>query len=571
MGRVRRDHEPTKLSRGQPWARVITGVSRFGKSAIAPELVPELTPTVPVRAVALLISDSSTQRMFASIAATLNLEAVVVNDTERAGLAEFGRFELMIADLGIARQLRPLLNELQSTGEQVRPALVAIGASASLTTEVEDGAFDAVLSPTATPADLTARLSVILYSHRALARRYQSALEELHLNRNIFRSVTNGISVANAQLPDMPLLYVNPAFELMTGYSFEEVEGKNCRFLQADDRDQPGLTLIREALRQRRQTVAIIRNHRKDGSSFWNELTLSPIRNRDGELTHFVGIQMDVTERVELESALRQSEKLAAVGRLASSISHEINNPLEAVMNLLYLAEQTAPQTDDAAEMRGYLRQADQELRRVKLITAQSLRFYKQSTGPEAVLCSDLLQSVLDLYQSRLSNYNVEAALRERATQHIVGLASELRQVLSNLVGNAIDAMKAGGGRLLLRTRQATWWRSEKTGVLLTIADTGTGIPRETLSEIYKAFFTTKGVAGTGLGLWISSEIVARHRGHLKVRSSTEPGRSYTIFELFLPFQGTAGTEGSSKDSSLRITVEPSGMRVGALEGRMRE
>ncbi len=224
----------------------------------------------------------------------------------------------------------------------------------------------------------------------------------------------------------MPLMYVNPSFEIMTGYSLEEVEGKNCRFLQRGEKDQPGLTLIREAIRQERQTVAVLRNYRKDGSSFWNELTLSPIRNRDGVLTHFVGIQLDVTERIELESALRESEKLAAVGRLASSISHEINNPLEAIVNLIYLAEQTASKAEDNQESVTYLQQADQELQRVKLLTAQSLRFYKQSTGPEAVLSHDLLVSVIDLYKPRFINYNVTLDLRERSTQHIVGLGSEL-------------------------------------------------------------------------------------------------------------------------------------------------
>ena len=329
----------------------------------------------------------------------------------------------------------------------------------------------------------------------------------------------------------------------MTGYSMEDVQGINCRFLQSDEREQPGLTLIREAIKQERQTTAVIRNYRRDGTMFWNELTLSPIRNRDGVVTHFVGIQMDVTERVEMESALRQSEKLAAVGRLASAISHEINNPLEAVMNLLYLAEQTAVRTEANAESLLYLQQADAELQRVKQITAQSLRFYKQSSSPEAVLMTDLVQSVLDVYRARLLNYGVDAVVRERSTQHIVGLGSELRQVLSNLVSNALDATKGlgGQGRLQVRTREATRWPHDTGGVLVTVADNGTGIPVDVIKRIYTAFYTTKGVGGTGLGLWISSEIVARHRGHLKVRSRTDEGKSYTVFQLFLPFQGPAG------------------------------
>ncbi len=495
--------------------------------------------------VALLISDLPLLRVFQSIASSLGLDSETLSEN-KARSVDLGGYEMVVADEPVAKWLRPLINEVFITAEQVKPVLVALTRAGGSGAVFHDSDFDAVLAIPAATSDLAARLSVVLYSHRALAQRYQSALEELTLNRNIFRSVTNGISVANAQLPDMPLVYVNPSFELMTGYCLEDVEGKNCRFLQGDEHDQPGLTLIREAIAQQRRTVAVIRNFRKDGSPFWNEFTLSPIRNHEGTLTHFVGIQSDVTERIEFESALRESEKLAAVGRLASSISHEINNPLEAVMNLVYLAKETIPKTTDSDEVRKYLEQADHELQRVKLITAQSLRFYKQSSGPEAVLCKDLLETVLDLYRSRLMNYDVALELRHRSTQHIVGMASELRQVLSNLIGNAIDAMKSSGGKLVVRSREATLWSQGKTGVLITIADTGTGMSKDVLQKIYQAFYTTKGDAGTGLGLWITSGIVSRHRGSLKVRSSPERGRSYTVFQLFLPFQGASGLPGDS-------------------------
>ena len=364
-------------------------------------------------------------------------------------------------------------------------------------------------------------------------------MEELRLNRNIFKSVTSGISIANAQLPDMPLTYVNPAFEVMTGYSIEEVEGRNCRFLQMDHTNQPGLTLIREALAAKREATAVIQNYRKDGSAFWNELLLSPIYNRDGELTHFVGIQHDVTERIEFENALRESEKLAAVGRLASAIAHEINNPLEAVMNLLYLAQVT----DSAIEARQYVEQADREVQRIKLITAQSLRFYKQSTAPQAGTCADLRSSILDLFGPRLANFHIPLETRIRTGRHIVCLESEIRQVLSNLITNGIDAMKSTGGRLLIRAREGTDWASGATGITITVADTGTGMSAETLQHLYKAFYTTKGAAGTGLGLWISHEIVRKHAGRLRVRSRQLPGRSGTVFQLFLPFQSVSSMD----------------------------
>ncbi|MGI4756948.1 MAG: PAS domain S-box protein, partial [Janthinobacterium lividum] len=319
--------------------------------------------------VGLLIEDGTWRRLLE--AAVLNLD--LVPSTLQKGQLDAGQvasFEMIIADESSAHDLRSVIYEAQhAAGAEIKPALIAVVAAPyKPSADKKDSSdFDAVLAMPEMPANLTTQLSVALYAHRAFARRYQSAMEELNLNRNIFKSVTNGISVANAQLPDMPLMYVNPAFEVMTGYSLEDVEGKNCRFLQGDDRDQPGLTLIREAIEQSRETVAVIRNYRRDGSFFWNELSLSPIRDAQGVLTHVVGIQMDVTERVEFETALRESEKLAAVGRLASSIAHEINNPLEAVMNLVYLAEQSMPKTSENEEAQKYLSQADEELRRVKL------------------------------------------------------------------------------------------------------------------------------------------------------------------------------------------------------------
>jgi signal transduction histidine kinase len=230
---------------------------------------------------------------------------------------------------------------------------------------------------------------------------------------------------------------------------------------------------------------------------------------------------------------LRESEKLAAVGRLASSIAHEINNPLESVMNLVYLAQHA----EEAADVRRYLQVADEELKRVSLITAQSLRFYKQSTRPTAIYSAELMDSVSSMYAGLMDNSHVSLQRRYRSERKMVCLESEIRQVLNNLVRNAIDAMRMRGGTLVLRSREATDWRSGVRGVAITVADTGSGMSAETIQSIYKAFFTTKGIGGTGLGLWISSEIVARHKGRLLVRSSQCEGKRGTVFVLWLPFE----------------------------------
>jgi PAS domain S-box-containing protein len=491
----------------------------------------------PVKSsIGLMIEDRVNFRLIESASAQLQLTPVALTE-DSLSLETLSGLELVVVDEPIASRVHSILTSRgeDQLDERTIPAIIAICSYDQNTVpsmESQNSSFDGCLWLPQAPPLITAQLSVILYSHRAFARRYHSALEELNLNRRIFLSVTSGISVADATLPDLPLTYVNPAFEVMTGYTLEEIQGKNCRFLQREERGQPALGTIRQAIERGREVTAVLKNFRKDGTPFWNELSLSPIRNREGQLTHFVGIQNDVTARVELETALRESEKLAAVGRLASSIAHEINNPLESVMNLIYLAQLG----DNSPDSRHYLDMADKELQRVKLITSRSLRFYKQSTRPHAVRSADLLNSVLDVYQSRLQNHSVTVELRERSTQSIVCMDSEIRQVLNNLVSNAIDAMNGKGGRLLVRSRETTDWRSGAKGVMITIADTGSGISPETMKNVYKAFYTTKGIGGTGLGLWISSEIVERHHGRLLVRSSQCEGRSGTVFELFLPY-----------------------------------
>ena len=486
----------------------------------------------PRSTVAVLVANATWRRLIEATLVQLELSSVVLG-LDEAAEALTGGHELIIADEGLAREIHGQVpRDVQSDG--LNAALLAVRGAGVDPAADQAMPFEGLLIMPQEPSAMGAQLGLILYAHRAYARKYQTALDELRLNRRIFRSVTSGISIANALLPDLPLTYVNPAFEVMTGYSLEDVMGQNCRFLQGAEREQPGVTLLREAIKGEREVVVVMQNFRRDGTMFWNELSLSPIRNREGQLTHFVGIQSDVTARVEFEAALRESEKLAAVGRLAASIAHEINNPLESVMNLLYLARHG----DDPNQRDGYLEQADKELQRVAQITSQSLRFYKQSTKATAVRVTDLLEAVLEVYQGRFVNSGVQVERRLRTTDSIVCLESEMRQVLSNVVRNAIDAMHGRGGRLLVRAREGTEWRGGARGIVITLADTGTGIPAETIKHLYTAFFTTKGIGGTGLGLWVSAEIVLRHGGRMMVRSVVGQG---TVFQVFLPFQGLAG------------------------------
>lgn len=297
-----------------------------------------------------------------------------------------------------------------------------------------------------------------------------------------------------------------------------------------EDDLQPMQASIREAIENRVMYRTEYRVYWPDGSVHWVVASGKALYAETGEPVRMIGVTLDVTERHVAMQTLMQTEKLAAVGRLASSIAHEINNPLESVTNLLYLAMHT-PERSEAIE---YMALADVELRRVAAISSQTLQFHRQSTRPRVVTCEDLFKSVLSVYQSRLLNAKVQVEKRKRARQGMLCFDGEIRQVLNNLVSNAIDSMQGTGGRLLLRSRETTEARTGRRGVVLTIADTGSGIESHALAHIFDPFFTTKGITGTGLGLWISRGIVDRHHGWLQIR--TRVGRG-TVFALFLPFE----------------------------------
>jgi PAS domain S-box-containing protein len=265
---------------------------------------------------------------------------------------------------------------------------------------------------------------------------------------------------------------------------------------------------------------------------YWT-VSYSPVTAPDGSVQAITAASLEVTQQKRTEAALLQSEKLAVAGRLAASIAHEINNPLEAVTNLLYLAGTTT----DLVDIKTFIETAERELQRVSAITNQTLRFYRQSTNPQLIHCDALINSVIPIFQNRLTNGNIQVEKRYRAPHPVRCFEGEIRQVLSNLLGNAIDAMASRRGRLLLRARESANWHTGQRGAVVTVADNGVGIPATALSRIFEPFYTTKEVSGTGLGLWVSREIVERHGGKLSVRSSQRPGRTGAVFTIFLPFE----------------------------------
>ena len=263
---------------------------------------------------------------------------------------------------------------------------------------------------------------------------------------------------------------------------------------------------------------------------YWT-VSYFPVYGADGNIQAITAASLEITQQKKAELALMQSEKLAVVGRLASSIAHEINNPLESVTNLLYLAETSAT----LGEARQYIQTAEIELRRASAITTQTLRFHKQSSKPLEISPIDLVNSVVSVYQGRIANTGIQIVRRFKPTRRVRCFDGEIRQVLSNIISNALDAMP-NGGTLCLCSRDAINWKTGEPGIAVTIADTGHGMSDATRQKLFNPFFTTKGIIGTGLGLWVSKEIVDRHRGAIHVRSSQSPAHRGTAFTLFLPF-----------------------------------
>jgi len=235
------------------------------------------------------------------------------------------------------------------------------------------------------------------------------------------------------------------------------------------------------------------------------------------------------------QEALLRSEKLAVTGRLAASIAHEINNPLEAITNLLYLMHgELTP-----GQMKAFLADAEHELARVTEITKQTLRFYREPSQPVATEVHAVLDSVLKLFATRITAAGIVVQRDEIPSENarVLSTPGELRQVLANLVGNAVDAMRRGG-RLRVRISEHRQLGRSSRNVRITIADTGIGIPRDVLPTIFEPFVTTKGETGTGLGLWVTSEIMKKNGWRIRVRTRRDPRRSGTVFSIVIPKQG---------------------------------
>jgi signal transduction histidine kinase len=255
------------------------------------------------------------------------------------------------------------------------------------------------------------------------------------------------------------------------------------------------------------------------------------VRNTNGRPLRFIGIVMDISERKRAEAALVRSEKLASLGRLAATVAHEINNPLAAIMNLLYLAKNSP----DAPSTQRFLDTADEELKRVSHITRQALGFYREGSVPAVVSIGEILDSTVGLLQSRIHARQATIEKQYDDNVQLTAVAGELRQVVSNLLANSLDAVQENG----IITLRASYGRCPdgRRCVRLTVADNGKGIAPTDRLQIFEALFTTKDLTGTGLGLWVTKQLVEKHGGSIRVRSATRGARRGTTICVTLPAQ----------------------------------
>jgi PAS domain S-box-containing protein len=367
--------------------------------------------------------------------------------------------------------------------------------------------------------------------------------EELKQSREWFQITLKSLGEAVVATDEAGVItFINPVAQHLTGWEYPAAKGK--RFHEVvrlcDERTRLEVEDPVETVRRAQQVVSyssglILTNG--NGKEYPIELTGAPILGAS-QVLGVVVVFRDITQRRQTEQTLRTSERLSLAGRLSATIAHEVRNPLDTVTNLVYLLQHDQKSNPVAMQ---YLDMASEELARIAQITSQLLTFHRESRNPVPVNLTEVLESVLVLFSPQIKQNHVVVSKRFETDLSVRGFPGELRQVFSNLVGNALEAIPSGG-HLLLHTRESTLASDPACrGIRVTVLDNGSGIPRGVRKNLFAPFYTTKGEKGTGLGLWISRGILEKHEGTIHVASTNRNGRSGTAFSVFLPFEQKSG------------------------------
>jgi signal transduction histidine kinase len=262
-----------------------------------------------------------------------------------------------------------------------------------------------------------------------------------------------------------------------------------------------------------------------------------------GEVIGASKIARDISDRKKFERLAIQAEKIAATGRMAAAVAHEINNPLGSVLNLIFLARQPSQSPQQINE---HLATAEKELERVSHIARQTLGYYRDTGAPAEIYLHDAIENVLSIYRNRLLAHNLVVETKFNDLRKIRVRSGEMIQIFSNLVSNALDAMPQGG-KLSIATNSVR--RIDGEGLQVVVNDTGIGISRDHIGKVFEPFFSTKGNLGTGIGLWVAKQLVERHGGQISISSSTDPDNRGTSVTVELPFNGSTGEKAEVKGS----------------------
>lgn len=353
--------------------------------------------------------------------------------------------------------------------------------------------------------------------------------EEMALRDRSLDSAVNGILIANVSLPDMPTVYCNAAFEKITGYTREEVLGRNCRFLQGKDRDQPGLLLIREALRDGTEARAELRNYKKDGTLFWNEFYLAPVKDAQGIVTHFIGVQNDITQRKEQEAALAEktnelARSNAELQQFAYVASHDLQEPLRMVASYTQLLRKRygGKLDKDADEFIGFAVDGATRMKRLIHDLLEYSRVGSESKPFELTDCEMVFQHVMSNLSSSIHEHHAD--ITHDALPRIQAFRTLLTQVFQNLIGNALKFHGDSKPKIHIGAKPLP------DGWEFSVRDNGIGIPPDQLNRIFLIFqrlHSREEYPGTGIGLAICKRIVEQHGGEIWVKSEQGKGSTF--------------------------------------------